>query len=329
MKFKIATLILTIMLPALALAQTSDVTALQQADEYFRNGQYAEAGEIYLDLYGESGDEQYEKRLEACKKCQALLKKAAEAELWGDTGKALENYEEVLSLNATDPTVKGKIDALKQKLGQQPQTLPANPPRPVAPVPTASGGSRPTARPAAGSINGHQYVDLGLPSGLKWATCNMGASAPSEHGEFYAWGETAVKPRYEYTKAKMNGTSLKNISGQRQYDAARAKWGGTWRLPTGEEIKELIECCTWTTEKSGGKTALKGTAPNGNVIILPATGYWEDGDYNHSSDSGFFWSGTNWNYSDTAGALTFNLDGKPIYLNFDFYFGMPVRPVSE
>lgn len=344
MKIKIATLILSMALPVLALGQTPAPSSLtlEKADEYFHNGQYKEATEIYLELYGDSGEALYEQRLDASKKCQSLFKKAEEAERWGDSREALDNYEEILALNPSDKAVAEKIDALKQKLGlaapaapaapavapapapsasesTPKETLPANPPRPVAPVPPVT----------KGSIGGHQYVDLGLPSGLKWATCNMGASQPSDHGDYYSWGETAVKPRYEYAKARMNGTKVSDISGTSQYDAARAKWGGSWRLPTGKEIEELIANCTWTTTKEGGRTVLKGTGRNGNSIILPATGYREDGEHYRASDSGYCWSSSNWNYSDTAGALSYSVDGNPVLINFDYYFGMPIRPVTE
>ena len=91
-----------------------------------------------------------------------------------------------------------------------------------------------------GQINGHDFVDLGLPSGLKWATCNVGASSPSEYGNYYAWGEVEPKESYTQENCLTWGQEIGDISGNPQYDAARANWGGTWRMPTKSEFEELI-----------------------------------------------------------------------------------------
>lgn len=94
-----------------------------------------------------------------------------------------------------------------------------------------------------GKLYGHEYVDLGLPSGLKWATCNVGASTPGGLG----------------TDHSANG-----------YDAAREQWGGSWRLPTKAECEELLWNCDWQWIKDFG---YKVTGPNGKYIYLPATRY--------------------------------------------------------
>lgn len=325
------------LLPAAAFAALTEADMTQmlgQGDQLYRQGQYNEATEIYIELYGETGDTLYEGRLERSKKCRSLLKAAEEARRWGDLNGAMEGYEAILALNPEDMAVRETLSQVRQKLGLEiPQASIAPSSSTSSSTPPSGTPAKPTSQPAGkttrGEIAGHQYVDLGLPSGVKWATCNIGATKPTDHGDFYAWGETSVKPRYEYSKAKMNGTSLREISGMKQYDAARSKWGATWRLPTGAEVKELIESCVWTTEKDGGQTVLKGTGKNGNVIILPATGFREDGDYNHSSHSGYCWCSTNWNVDDSAGALTYRLGGLPSLANFDFYLGMPIRPVSD
>ena len=94
----------------------------------------------------------------------------------------------------------------------------------------------------------HEYIDLGLPSGLKWATCNIGANAPEEVGDYFAWGE--IKPKDKYTEensltyTKNIATSknrLWNISGKPKYDAATANWGKEWRMPTKDEMLELVK----------------------------------------------------------------------------------------
>ena len=102
--------------------------------------------------------------------------------------------------------------------------------------------------------NDHEYVDLGLPSGLKWATCNVGATAPEEYGNYYAWGENTPKDNYDWdtyklttdggtTFTKYNGTDGKTTLDPED-DAAAVNWGGKWRMPTDDEWTELRENCT-------------------------------------------------------------------------------------
>ena len=107
------------------------------------------------------------------------------------------------------------------------------------------------------SIQGHEYVDLGLPSGLKWATCNVGANAPHEYGDYYAWGEVETKREYTAENCKTidrievrKGFFKRRI--ETEYidkrenfkDTARVNWGGSWRMPTRVEIAELVKDCT-------------------------------------------------------------------------------------
>ncbi len=94
------------------------------------------------------------------------------------------------------------------------------------------------------SINGHEYVDLGLPSGLKWATCNVGADTPEGYGDYFSWGETTTKEEYSKNSCLTYDKEIGDISGDPTYDVASANWGRTWRMPTLDEIKELIDNCT-------------------------------------------------------------------------------------
>ncbi|MCD8303544.1 MAG: hypothetical protein LUC86_01770, partial [Prevotellaceae bacterium] len=123
----------------------------------------------------------------------------------------------------------------------------------------------------SGYINGHEYVDLGL--SVKWATCNVGGSYPSVYGDYYAWGETSTKSSYDEDNCKTYNVSMGSIAGNSSYDAARANWGGTWRLPTADEIDELIDKCDWEWTTRGGHAGYKVTGPNGNSIFLPAAGW--------------------------------------------------------
>lgn len=121
--------------------------------------------------------------------------------------------------------------------------------------------------------NMHDAVDLAL--SVKWATCNVGANAPEEYGNYYAWGEIQPKNNYTYENSVTYGKKMENIAGNPRYDAATANWGGGWRMPTRSEIKELLGNCTWKVTTQNGINGYRVTGPNGNSIFLPATGYCE------------------------------------------------------
>ncbi len=137
-----------------------------------------------------------------------------------------------------------------------------------------------TVANAQNTENGHAYVDLGLPSGLKWATCNVGANTPEEMGGFYAWGETETKELYDWSTYKFgtenNFSRYNSVDGKTvlelEDDAANANWGGSWRMPTIAEFQEIIDNCTWTYNTENGGYTVTGT--NGNSIFLPQTGYY-------------------------------------------------------
>ena len=119
----------------------------------------------------------------------------------------------------------------------------------------------------------HEWVDLGLPSGTLWATCNVGANSPEEYGDYFAWGETEPKSTYSWANyihcdgSEGSCHNLSDISGT-QYDVAHMKWGGKWRIPTHDEQVELYENCTysWTTIK-GVWGGLFTSKINGNSIF--------------------------------------------------------------
>lgn len=131
----------------------------------------------------------------------------------------------------------------------------------------------------------NNYVDLGLPSGVKWATYNLGATSPEELGNSYYWGET--------TTSMVNNTMYKNvgddISGNAKYDAARAQWGGNWRMPTFDDFLELVNKCSWYWSTYNGVNGYKVYGPNGNSIFIPYT-------------SSYYWSSTSsqWNQPNDA-----------------------------
>lgn len=103
----------------------------------------------------------------------------------------------------------------------------------------------------AGNFNGHEYVDLGLPSGLKWATMNVGANSPSDYGQYFAWGETVQKYDFSSSNSATYNRTMGYIGGNPQFDVARSSWGGNWRMPTKEECEELVNYCTWVFTTMG------------------------------------------------------------------------------
>ncbi len=178
-------------------------------------------------------------------------------------------------------------------------------------------------------INGHEFVDLGLPSGLKWATCNIGANRPEEYGNYYLWGETSTKSSYTEDNSKTYGKNMGDISGNASYDAARANWGSTWRLPTEAEFEELLNKCTWMWTTQGGKNGYKITGPNGNSIFLPAAGYRYGTSLYNVGEYGGCWSSTP-NESNTLSAYYLNFNSGNHYTTWYYrYYGRSVRPVSE
>ena len=191
---------------------------------------------------------------------------------------------------------------------------------------TGGGGGGATT----GTINGHDWVDLGLPSGLKWATCNVGASQPHEYGNYYAWGETTTKSSYTKDNSRTYKVSMNDISGNANYDAARANWGSTWRMPTRAEMKELVNNCTWTWTTQNGVNCYEVTGPNGNSIFLPAAGYCGNGSSRYSVGvGGDYWSSTPYESgTEIAYSLCFDGDYRGVDWNSRDY-GHRVRPVSD
>lgn len=139
--------------------------------------------------------------------------------------------------------------------------------------------------------NGHEYVDLGLPSGTKWATCNVGATKPEYYGDFYSFGETSTKSSYTTSNYKYgsNPNIPYNIQGT-SYDVAHAKWGGNWVMPTFTQIKELVNNCTFVWTSVNGVYGGKFIGPNGNSIFMPAGGCYNSGKYISEGTYGHYWS---------------------------------------
>lgn len=204
----------------------------------------------------------------------------------------------------------------------------------------------------SGTYIGHEYVDLGLPSGTLWATCNVGASAPEGYGDYFAWGEITPKDTYNWSTYKYcnycNGDydKLTKYCSNSWYgdngfidnltvllpedDAATANWGNGWCMPTADQWRELLVNTTneWTT-RNGVIGRLFTSKKNGQTLFLPAAGRrWDDELYNAGSD-GHYWS------SSLAGgpfrAWYFHLSWGDCYVYRDYSrrYGFTVRPVRS
>ncbi len=159
--------------------------------------------------------------------------------------------------------------------------------------------------------NGHEYVDLGL--SVKWATCNVGATAPEDYGDYFAWGETSPKSTYNWSSYKWCNGSYDTLTKyctssdfgtvdnkttlESSDDAATVNWGGSWRMPTKAEQDELRTKCTWTWTTQNGVKGYKVTGPNGNFIFLPAAGERHDSSLCSAGSDGHYWSSSLNSYS--------------------------------
>lgn len=193
-----------------------------------------------------------------------------------------------------------------------------------------SGRNRHVDNPQTGTTAGHEWVDLGLPSGIRWATCNVGASSPTKPGKHFSWGETASKS--SYTTSKLLEKDVEDIAGNPAYDAATAAWGKNWRMPTEENFSELTRYCNWEYVDIDGVSGVLFTSlQNNKSIFLPATGYIEGTTLNLGKMNGFYWASTpdrDWNavaYGFTYGyPLTGNFIGGGSRVD-----GRCVRPVTD
>ena len=192
-------------------------------------------------------------------------------------------------------------------------------------------------------VNGYEAVDLGL--SVKWACCNVGANVPEGYGGYYAWGETEEKSDYtEYTYKYVrdldgdgnywddedNWMNIgSNISGI-QYDVAHVKWGGSWRMPTLDEIKELVNKCSWKWTSLNGVSGQLVTGPNGNSIFLPAAGSRRGAGLFTRGSRGYYWSATLYEYFSSLAYNLYFYDGYDGWNYWDYrYDGHAVRPVTE
>ena len=173
-----------------------------------------------------------------------------------------------------------------------------------------------------------EAVDLGLPSGNKWASCNLGASAPEERGDYFAWGETEAKVNYSEFNSKTRDKRIRRIAGNGIYDAAAAKLGAGWQMPTKDDFEELIKNCTWILTTVNGVDGFLVTGYTGNSIFLPTTGY-RDGMSLCSDDKlGEYWTSTPHRDTEYSYYLCYNGENYYVFWNCR-YVGRCIRPVKK
>lgn len=198
------------------------------------------------------------------------------------------------------------------------------------------------------NINGYDFVDLGLPSGTLWATCNVGATKPEEFGHYFAWGETETKEEYNWNTYKYTndgGKTFTKYNTNSKYgevdnkttldaedDAATQKWEANgWKMPTKNDINELRNenNCTWTKQTINGVIGFIVTSTkNKNSIFLPLGGYYDGIKKISEGSSGCYWS-SSLNTSSVWTAHNMVIDNS----NFSFcnlrFYGRNIRPVLK
>ena len=187
-----------------------------------------------------------------------------------------------------------------------------------------------------------RWVDLGLPSGTLWATCNIGATTPEEYGDYFAWGETETKEIYDWSTYKYcngSGFALTKYCCNDSYgndgfvdslcyleysdDVAKVNLGVGWRMPTAAEQFELEDNCRWTWTEQNGVAGYLATGPNGNNIFLPAAGgscreagvwccYWSSKCFSFQSDIGIFLSLTEYDRTMEGSSRSIGLPVRPV-----------------
>ena len=185
--------------------------------------------------------------------------------------------------------------------------------------------------------NGHEFVDLGLPSRTLWATCNVGATSPEQSGLYFAFGETtgftAEQVEKEERSFDFGSYDASSISADLtlEQDAAYSYMGGKWRMPTKAESQELLDNCdvTWVSSYMGKGVAgmLFTSRANGNSVFFPAAGYCSNSFVRNVGSWGYYWSAS-WDSSSFAWYFYFNSGYQNLH-NFYGYYGFSVRGVCK
>lgn len=202
--------------------------------------------------------------------------------------------------------------------------------------------------PTDNNTSTHEYVDLGLPSGTLWATCNVGANSPEEYGDEFAWGETETKSHYDIDNYKYangaynkltkycrdkedgyNGYTDSLTTLERSDDVAYQKWGSDWCMPTIEQMEELFDECTWTLTTRDGKKGYEVKGPNDNSIFFPGGETDSSDDYYY----GYYWSSSIF-FTGRASVFCFYAETLDFAETLEtgsvnYWYGEAVRPVRR
>ena len=265
---------------------------LRDAQSYFKKGDYERTIDLCKYHYIIVGDSAADALLRKAELCERLTKEINEKK------------EELRSANPEDPLVL-KLNPVESDLDSIYVILNND-----GGISSEGNGDNEstldnkgnTITKAEKDINGIQWVDLGLPSGLKWATENVGATIASDVGNYYAWGEVEPKQKYKYSfngddiyivESKSVDSIDKSCPDSLQTDAATAIWGSTWRMPNDNDWLELQSYCNWMWLTMNGKTGyLVVSQKNGNRIFLPAGGHLGTRSIRNVGRQGYYWSST-------------------------------------
>lgn len=194
------------------------------------------------------------------------------------------------------------------------------------------------------SPKGLEPVDLGLPSQIKWANINLGATAPEEFGDYFSWAEVQPKKEYswgtykwckgaqdtmtKYCTASFQGTVDHLTALLPGDDAANANWGNGWRVPGIDDFNELLNNCTWIWTTLGGNIGYRIVGPNGNSIFLPAAGSMEGTRLVNAGHVSGYWTDALYDDSNDAFVLSYHTTSLEMS-SYQRYTGLSIRPVHN
>lgn len=259
------------------------------------------------------------------------------------------NNDEIKDLQQQIDDLKEQLDKKGGDSGSQSDIVIDTPPTPDTPTDTTVVTPPKPETPTTGIVDGYEWVDLGLPSGTKWATCNVGATKPEEFGGYFAWGESEPKDTFSWNNYKWGNsmfTLTKYYTVSEYYesgdmkttldpkdDAATASWGNNWRMPTQDDQTELLEQCTWIWITQNQVNGFNVIGPNGNTIFLPAArSYWETSLKNSPqlNSGAVYWSSSLWSmFPHDARCIAFSTNDVRELSASGRSVGASVRPVLK
>ena len=184
----------------------------------------------------------------------------------------------------------------------------------------------------SGEKGGHKYVDLGL--SVYWARCNIGAAYPENSGKYFSWAEAQGNKSRPYSKEYCSSYDkpMSDIKAHTIYDAATVNWKNGWRMPTRDEMKELVKRCKWQWGEVNGSKGFFVTGPNGNTIFLPAAGCMYPAGLSETNEQGYYWTTTPYKHNRSAYRLHMGIEDYSPFYNSSYglrYKGHTIRAVLK